>query len=131
MDANVGIETMANNNFDIIAFNGVTGECSTTSDVDPDNWTQRLKENPFDSLEDIRQEHESWLAELEGLAVEAIATNDWADFYAHVVNFQNENDLHGEAFISDGAVNADELETPSADPNPTTHVNESKGLNPS
>jgi hypothetical protein len=120
---------MANNNFDIIAFNGVTGECSTTSDVDLDNWTQRLKENPFDSLEDIRQEHESWLAELEGLAVEAIATNDWADFYAHVVNFQNENDLHDEAFISDLQSTLMNWRLPALTLNPTTRK-KSFGLNP-
>ena len=50
-------------------------------------------------LEPIRQEHESWLAELEGLAVEAIASNNWDAFYAHVVDFQNEHDLHGETGI--------------------------------
>ncbi len=43
-----------------------------------DDWTQRLKENPPDPLEYIRQVHESWLTELEGLAVKAIATNDWS-----------------------------------------------------
>jgi len=102
-----------------------------------EDWTQRLKENPPDPLEDIRQEHESWLAELEGLAVEAIATNDWTTFYAHVVDFQNEHDLHGETFIAIGEdsisecltvrhslaqeeVSADELHTPSADPFQTT-----------
>jgi len=46
---------------------------------------------------EIAQEHESFLNELEGLAVEAIATNDWTAFYAHVVDFQNEQDLHGES----------------------------------
>ena len=53
-------------------------------------------------LEAIRQEHESWLAELEGLAVEAIASNNWDAFYAHVVDFQNEHDLHGESVIAIG-----------------------------
>jgi hypothetical protein len=48
----------------------------------------------------IRQIHESWLAELEGLAVEAIASNNWDAFYAHVVDFQNEHDLHGETGIA-------------------------------
>ena len=52
------------------------------------------------ALEAIRQEHESWLAELEGLAVQAIAKNDWTVFYAHLVEFQNENDLHGETGIA-------------------------------
>jgi hypothetical protein len=31
---------------------------------------------------EIAQEHEPFLNELEGLAVEAIATNDWTAFYA-------------------------------------------------
>ncbi len=52
-----------------------------------------------EDLESIRQEHESWLGELEGLAVEAIASNNWNAFYAHVVDFQNEHDLHGETGI--------------------------------
>jgi hypothetical protein len=53
-----------------------------------------------EDLEAIRQEHESWLGELEGLAVEAIATNNWDAFYSHVVDFQNEHDLHGETGIA-------------------------------
>ena len=53
-----------------------------------------------EDLEEIRQEHETWLAELEGLAVEAIASNDWDTFYAHIVDFQNEHDLHGESVIA-------------------------------
>ena len=84
--------------------------------MDIDDWTQRLKENPPDPLEDIRQEHEGFLTQLEALAVEAIATNDWTAFYAHVVDFQNENDLHGEALIAIGQDEAstDEMENPSA-----------------
>ncbi len=54
----------------------------------------------IEDLEEIRQEHESWLAELEGLAVEAIASNDWTALYTHLVNFQNEHDLHGESGIA-------------------------------
>ncbi len=54
---------------------------------------------PTPDLEAIRQEHESWLGELEGLAVQAIASNDWDAFYAHVVDFQNDHDLHGETGI--------------------------------
>jgi hypothetical protein len=56
--------------------------------------------NEAPDLEAIRQEHETWLNELEGLAVEAIACNDWDAFYAHVVDFQNEHDLHGETGIA-------------------------------
>ena len=44
--------------------------------------------------------------------MKAIATNDWTNFYAHVVGFQNENDLHDEALIAIGAeASGDELDT--------------------
>jgi hypothetical protein len=86
-----------------------------------EDFTQRLKEDPPDPLEYIRQVHESWLTELEGLAVEAIATNDWTTFYAHVVDFQNEHDLHGEALIAVGEASADEMHNPSAGPSQTTN----------
>lgn len=56
-------------------------------------------------LEFIRQQHESFLNDLEGLAVEAIASNNWDVFYAHVVDFQNEHDLHGESGIAIGEQN--------------------------
>ena len=67
------------------------------------------KETPFtpDALEEIRQQHEPFLTELEGLAVEAIATNDWNAFYAHLIDFQSQHDLHG---ITRIAVRDDELE---------------------
>ena len=55
---------------------------------------------PTPDLEAIRQEHESFLAELEGIAVEAIASNNWDRFYSHVVDFQNQYDLHGESGIA-------------------------------
>jgi hypothetical protein len=47
--------------------------------------------------DEIGQQHEAWLNELEGLAIQAIASNDWSQFYAHVVDFQNEHDLHSES----------------------------------
>lgn len=53
-------------------------------------------------LDYIRQVHESWLADLEGLAIQAIASNDWDAFYAHVVDFQNEHELHGVTGIAIG-----------------------------
>ena len=56
----------------------------------------------IEDLEEIRQEHETWLAELEGLAVEVIASNNWEALYTHVVDFQNEHDLHGETGIAIG-----------------------------
>lgn len=53
-----------------------------------------------DDLEAIRQEHESFLTKLEALAVEAIATNDWNDFYQHLIEFQCDHDLHGVTGVS-------------------------------
>ncbi len=47
---------------------------------------------PDEHLEAIRQEHESFLTQLEALAVIAIATNDWDAFYQHLIDFQNEYD---------------------------------------
>lgn len=78
---------------------------------------------------EIAQENEAWLNELEGLAIEAIASNDWTAFYAHVVDFQSENDLHGEALIAIGEdepsdsqsqVSTDSLSGSGADFAPTT-----------
>lgn len=74
--------------FDIIALNGITGECLTTAD----DWTQRLKENPPEpeltpeQMEAIRQEHEAFLTQLEALAVNAIAKGYWDDVY-DFINF--------------------------------------------
>ena len=91
--------------------------------------------------EAIRQEHESWLSELEGLAVEAIASNNWDAFYAHVVNFQNEHDLHGESGIAIAKnltvrfcpleASTKDLSRPGAGSLPTTEQNERKELDPS
>ncbi|HEY9653658.1 MAG TPA: hypothetical protein V6C95_23555 [Coleofasciculaceae cyanobacterium] len=33
---------------------------------------------------ELAQEHESWLSELEGLAIEAIASNDWTPVLQHL-----------------------------------------------
>ena len=56
--------------------------------------------NEAPDLEAIRQEHESWLGELEALVVQAIASNNWDAFYAHLVEFQSENDQMGETGIA-------------------------------
>lgn len=92
--------------------------CNPALDFIPnlDDWTQRLKETPYDPREDIRQEHESWLAELEGLAVEAIAKGNWEPIYNHIASFPN------------AEASADELQTPSASPSKTTAENESNGV---
>jgi hypothetical protein len=86
-------------------------------------------------LEAIRQEHESWLTELEGLAVQAIAKNNWDAFYAHIVDFQNEHDLHGETGIAIAQnltvrifpieASTESLTRSGADSSPTTEANES------
>lgn len=83
-------------NFDIIAFNGLTGECLTTEDLpeipDADDSTQRLKENPQElgllpeEIESIRQQHEGFLTQLEALAVLAIAKGYWDEVY-DFINF--------------------------------------------
>ncbi len=89
--------------------------------------TPKLKQNLHDYLEEVRAEHEDFLTKLEALAVIAIATNDWTDFYAHVVEFQCEHDLHGITGIAIGEretqteqASAEVLTRPSADLNPTT-----------
>lgn len=79
-------------------------DCNHAFDQPPDldDWTQRLKETPYDPLEEVRAEHEDFLTKLEALAVIAIATNDWNDFYAHLIEFQSEHDLHGITGIAIG-----------------------------
>jgi len=52
--------------------------------LDLEDDPQHLKEIPSGSLEAIRQEHESWLAELEALAVQAIASADWSPVLEHL-----------------------------------------------
>lgn len=44
-------------------------------------------------LEAIRQEHESFLTQLETYAVIGIATGDWNSFYELLVDYQNQHDL--------------------------------------
>jgi hypothetical protein len=65
---------------------------------------------------EIAQEHEPWLNELEGLAIQAIASHDWTAFYDHVVDFQNEHELHGEVLIAIGIdeANTDRLDNSGA-----------------
>ncbi|MEW5859268.1 MAG: hypothetical protein AB1861_18100 [Cyanobacteriota bacterium] len=50
----------------------------------------------------IRQIHKPFLTRLEALAVQAIAENDWNDFYAHLIEFQSKYDFHGVAGIAIG-----------------------------
>lgn len=61
--------TQTNDNFEILAFNGVSGECLTTDDA---------------KLEAIRQQHEPFLTQLEALAVQAIAKGYWDEVYDHI-----------------------------------------------
>jgi hypothetical protein len=60
-----------NDDFEIIALNGLTGECLTTDEA---------------KLDAIRQEHEPFLTKLEALAVNAIAKGYWDDVY-DFINF--------------------------------------------
>jgi len=80
-----------------------------------DKWNQRLKETPPDSLEAIRQEHEGFLAQLEALAVEAIARNDWSEFHDHI-------DFNAPQVEAD----TKDLHRPGAGSSKTTEVNERK-----
>lgn len=63
-----------------------------------------------ENLEFIKQLHETWLTELEGLAVEAIASNNWSGLYEHIVSFQNEHELHGESLIAIGTETNDRID---------------------
>jgi hypothetical protein len=86
------IATM-NDDFEIIALNGLTGECLTAQDeATQDDWCQRLKEDPQEpgllpeEIESIRQQHEGFLTQLEALAVCALAKDYWDDVY-DFINF--------------------------------------------
>jgi uncharacterized protein YqfB (UPF0267 family) len=72
-----------NNQFDI------TGDGSTTAGIDADFSEFTAPEH----LEAVRQEHEPFLTKLEALAVQAIASNNWEDFYEYLIDFKNEHDL--------------------------------------
>ncbi|HEY9650288.1 MAG TPA: hypothetical protein V6C95_06470 [Coleofasciculaceae cyanobacterium] len=39
---------------------------------------------PSELVAEISQEHEPWLNQLEGLAIEAIATNNWSPVFEHL-----------------------------------------------
>jgi hypothetical protein len=79
------------NEFDIIALNGITGNCLTSEDeATQDDWCQRLKEDPQEpellpeEIEAIRQKHKGFLVQLEVLAVQAIAKGYWDEVYDHI-----------------------------------------------
>lgn len=57
-----------------------------------------MKPTP-EQLQEIAQEYESWLSDLEGYAIEAIATNDWDKVSAHIFDLHHE--LNG-AYIDIG-----------------------------
>jgi len=68
----------------------------------PDIDADFSESTPDADLEAVRQEHEPFLTKLEALAVQAIASNNWENFYEHLIDFQNEYDLHGETGIAIG-----------------------------
>jgi hypothetical protein len=76
----------------------------------------------------IRQIHESWLAQLEGLAVEAIASTNWTLVLEHLNEMMawQDSQLHEAQKGS-----TDSLSRSGADLLPTTEVNERKEQNPS
>jgi hypothetical protein len=114
-------------------------DCNNAIDFIPDldDCTQQLKENPPDLREDIRQEHETWLAELEGLAVEALASGIWEPVYSHIASFPDTPDVDDgiadpiamltEVTRLKTEASADSLSGSSADTQ-TTEVNESIGV---
>jgi hypothetical protein len=61
--------TQTDDNFEILALNGVTGECLTSDDA---------------KLDAIRQKNEVFLTQLEALAVQAIAKGYWDEVYDHI-----------------------------------------------
>jgi hypothetical protein len=70
---------------------------------------------------EIGQQHEAWLNELEGLAIEAIASNDWTAFYSHVADFQVELTLDAlKAAIVSRRTNTDSLSSSGVGFVPTT-----------
>jgi hypothetical protein len=75
-------------------------------------------------IEAIRQEHQAFLTQLEALAVQAIATNDWTPVLEHLNEIMAWQDgkLHE---AQKQKANAEVLSRPSVDLNPTTR-NESK-----
>ena len=72
-------------------------------------------------LEAIRQEHESWLAELEGLAVQAIASANWIPVLEHLNEIMawQDSQLHEAQKASTKS-----LSRSGADLLPTTAVND-------
>ena len=70
---------------------------------------------------EIGQQHEGFLNDLEGLAVEAIATNDWTAFYAHVADFQVELTVEAlKGALASRRANTEDLDRPGAGFVPTT-----------
>lgn len=70
------------------------------TEIYQDDWCQRLKESPLDPLEEIRQQHEPFLNDLEGLAVEALASGDWSEVYAHIATIATSEADLSECFDS-------------------------------
>ncbi|HEY9709388.1 MAG TPA: hypothetical protein V6D48_14385, partial [Oculatellaceae cyanobacterium] len=54
----------------------------------------------YDPLEEIRQQHEAFLNDLEGLAVEALASGDWSEVYAHIATIAGSKTNLSECFNS-------------------------------
>jgi hypothetical protein len=74
---------MTNDNFEILALNGLTGECLTTDNL-PEIPDLDATDATVANLDAIRQEHEPFLTKLEALAVEAIAKGYWDEVYDYI-----------------------------------------------
>jgi hypothetical protein len=69
----------------------------------------------------ISQQHEAWLNELEGLAIEAIATNNWSHLYDLIADFQVELTIDAlKDAVAARRANTEDLDRPGAGFVPTT-----------
>jgi hypothetical protein len=47
----------------------------------------------LDQIDEICQEYESFLNQLEGLAIQALATGEWDEVFAHINQVRTKSDL--------------------------------------
>jgi hypothetical protein len=73
-----------NDDLEIIALNGLTGECLTTAD----DWTQRLKETSSERIEEIVEKNQTFFNKLEFFAAQAIDNGDWESFFDFIDEFR-------------------------------------------
>ncbi len=109
---------------EIIALNRLTGECLTTADVEPililkcstRDFEAGIWGAVIDNKRDWDDIEKEYLRRNQGIR-ESIS--DWCTFMKN----ENVTDANLEFLGQYSEVSADELQTPSADPNPTTDFN--------